>query len=276
MRGRNEPLDEQALRHGAPTLFAEGKHSSRSERYAHIPTFAVLQALAKEGFDPWEVRVGGSGDEDKRAHTKHLIRLRHRSANALTMVGGAVFEVVLRNSHDGTSRYALAGGFFKMICSNGLMTSEGDMAEFKIAHKGDVVSKVIEGTYSVLDTAPLAIEHVREMEAITLTRPEQLAYAESAAMLRWQPDEYGSSTVPVRPEQVIMPRRRDDNTDRLWDVFNRAQENLVNGGNSYVGVRAGRSIHRTTRAVNGIDGNVNLNRALWALTARMAEIKNGA
>lgn len=73
-----------------------------------------------------------------------------------------------------------------------------------------------------------------------------------------------------------MPRRRDDNTDRLWDVFNRAQENLVNGGNSYVGVRAGRSIHRTTRAVNGIDGNVNLNRALWALTARMAEIKNGA
>jgi hypothetical protein len=278
MRGRNEPLDEQALRHGAPTLFAEAKHSSRSERYAHIPTFAVLQALAKEGFDPWEVRVGGSGDEDKRAHTKHLIRLRHRSANALTMVGGAVFEVVLRNSHDGTSRYALAGGFFKMICSNGLMTSEGDMAEFKIAHKGDVVAKVIEGTYSVLDTAPLAIEHVREMEGIHLSQPEQLAYAESAAMLRWPADrETGTSNVPVRPEQILRARRHEDNTDRLWDVFNRAQESLVQGGVYHQQTNAaGRTRAAFTRPVRNIDGNVNLNRALWALTERMRELKSGA
>jgi len=273
LRGRNEPLVEATLRSGAPTLFAEGKHSSRSERFAHIPTFEVLQALAKEGFEPWEVRVGGSGDEDKRAHTKHLIRLRRREER---MVGGAYFETILRNAHDGTSAYALMAGFFKMVCSNGLVTSDGELAELRVPHKGDVVHKVIEGTYQILDEAPKAIEHVREMEGIQLSQPEQLAFAESAAMLRWAPDENGTSTVPIGIEQVIAPRRYADASPSLWDTFNRAQENLVQGGTHYLGTRGERTVHATTRPVRNIDGNVNLNRALWALTERMRELKVGA
>jgi len=274
LRGRNEPLDEATMRSAAPTLFAEGKHSSRSERYSHIPTYEVIKALAKEGFQPYEVRVGGSGDEDKRAHTKHLIRFRREGTQ---LVGGAYFETILRNAHDGTSAYALLAGFFKMVCSNGLVTSDGEMAELRIPHKGDVVHKVIEGTYTILDEAPRAIEHVREMEAIELSRPEQLAFAESAAMLRWAPDrETGTSTVPMRStDQVIWPRRPEDASPSLWDTFNRAQENLVNGGNIYERVDAqGRHHYARTRPVRNIDGNVTLNRALWALTERMRELKS--
>jgi len=274
IRDAHEPLTEGAMRANAPTLFAEGKHSSRSERYSHIPTFAVLEALAKEGFRPYEVRVGGSGDEDKRAHTKHLIRLRHDSNGALT-VGGAKFEVILRNSHDGTSAYALMAGFFRMVCSNGLVTSDGELAELKISHKGDVVHKVIEGTYQVLDSAPVAIEHVREMEAIQLSQDEQRAFAQSAAMLRWAPEENGTSNVPVSSLQVIYPRRHEDADPTLWNTFNRAQESLVNGGLNYSTRNArGSLVHRTSRPVRNIDGNVTLNRALWALTERMRELKS--
>jgi hypothetical protein len=113
------------------------------------------------------------------------------------------------------------------------------------------------------------------MEGVRLTYDEQRAYAESAAMLRWTPDENGSSTVPVTWDQVIRPRRHEDNTNQLWNVFNRAQENLINGGNHYVGNRPNGQIrHMTTRPVRGIDGSVNLNRALWALAERMRELKS--
>jgi Domain of unknown function (DUF932) len=271
VRGRNEPIDEATLRSVAPTLFATGKHSSRSERYSHIPTYEVLKALAKEGFDPWEVRVGGSGDEDKRAHTKHLIRLRRRGEG---IVGGSYFETILRNAHDGTSAYALLAGFFKIVCSNGLVVSDGEMTELRVPHKGDVVHKVIEGTYTVLDNAPRAIEHVREMEGIRLTAPEQRIFAESAAMLRWAPDENGASTVPLRTEQLLYPRRHEDASNTLWDTFNRTEEALVNGGLHYSRHDAqGRLRHATTRPVRNIDGNVNLNRALWTLADRMRELK---
>jgi hypothetical protein len=272
LRGRNEALDEGTLRSGAPTLFADAKHSSRSERYSHIPTFEVLRGLEREGFRPYEVRVGGSGDLDKRNHTKHLIRLRHDGVVA--RVGGAVPEVLLLNSHDGTSAYKLMYGLFRMVCSNGLVTAD-ELTELRIPHKGDVVSKVIEGTYQVLGESRRVVDQVQRFVGVTLSRPEQLAFAESAAMLRWAPDaDTGTSNVPVRPDQVVYPRRSEDAGADLWSTFNVTQENLVNGGLHYSQRNArGTLVHRTARPVNGIDGNVTLNRALWALAAKMAELK---
>jgi hypothetical protein len=267
LRGRNEPLDEATMRSAAPTLFAEGKHSSRSERYSHIPTYEVLRGLAKEGFQPYEVRVGGSGDEDKRAHTKHLIRFL-RSEQA-PRANGSIWELVLLNSHDGTSAYKLMSGFFRMVCSNGLITAD-DLSEQRVSHKGDVVHKVIEGAYTVLNEGPRLIEQTHEMAAITLTRPEQLAFAEAASELRWPSDpETGSSNVPVRPEQVIYARREEDRAPTLWNTFNVAEEALLNGGLHYSSRNArGTLVHRTARAVNGVDQNVGLNRALWILASR--------
>src|SRR4051812_6375940 len=271
LRGRNEPLDEATMRSAAPTLFADGKHSSRSDKYSHIPTFEVLRGLAKEGFRPYEVRVGGSGDADKRAHTKHLIRLRSEQA---PRANGSIWELVLLNSHDGTSAYKLMSGFFRMVCSNGLITAD-DLSEQRVSHKGDVVHKVIEGAYTVLNEGPRLIEQTREMAAITLTRPEQLAFAEAASELRWPSDpETGTSNVPVRPEQVIYARREEDRAPTLWNTFNVAEEALINGGLNYSSRNArGTLVHRTARAVNGVDQNVGLNRALWILAAKMAELK---
>jgi len=269
---QGQGLEEGELRSAAPTLFATGKHSSRSDRYSHIPTFEVIQGLAREGFQPVEVRVGGSGDEDKRAHTKHLIRFRSR--NETVRVNGSIWELLLLNSHDGTSAYKLMSGFFRIVCSNGLVTAD-DLCEVRIPHKGDVVHNVIEGTYTVLNEGPRIADNVQRMQGLTLSTPEQEAYGEAAALLRWHPTEANPDIrPPVRAEHVVSARRFQDAQDNsLWGTFNRAQENLVNGGQTYLAERAGRPSYRRTRAVNGIDGNVSLNRALWTLTQRMLELK---
>ena len=39
------PLGEEQMRTVAPSIFATGKHQSRSERYAYIPTIDVLRGL---------------------------------------------------------------------------------------------------------------------------------------------------------------------------------------------------------------------------------------
>ena len=51
LRG-DAPLSEDQMRAAAPSVFAEGKHASRSERYTYIPTIEVLRGLRKEGFEP--------------------------------------------------------------------------------------------------------------------------------------------------------------------------------------------------------------------------------
>ena len=40
-----QPLADDQMRKAAPSIFAEGKHFSRSERYTYIPTIDVLRGL---------------------------------------------------------------------------------------------------------------------------------------------------------------------------------------------------------------------------------------
>ena len=69
------PLTEDQMRATAPSVFAEGKHASRSERFTYIPTIDVLRGLRKEGFEPFMVAQGASRIEGKAPYTKHMIRI---------------------------------------------------------------------------------------------------------------------------------------------------------------------------------------------------------
>ena len=64
------PLSEEQMRAAAPSVFAEGKHASRSERYTYIPTIEVLRGLRKEGFEPFMVAQGASRVEGKAANSQ--------------------------------------------------------------------------------------------------------------------------------------------------------------------------------------------------------------
>jgi hypothetical protein len=266
LRARTEPLTIEQIERSAPSVLAVDKHSSRSDRYTYIPTRDVLAGLQREGFDPYEVRQGGSGDADKRAFTKHLIRLRQRGD---VMVGDSFREVILINSHDGTSSYQLMAGMFRLVCSNGLIVGAGDLQGVRIPHKGNIVHQVIEGAYRVVDDTKQAAIAAQDMRQIELRPAEADAFAEAASELRW--DE----AAPVQARQLLAPRRRDDVGSDLWRTFNRVQESLVAGGVSYTQRdERGRPVaRRETRPVQNIDGNVSLNRALWTLAQRMQELK---
>lgn len=260
-----EALEDAEIVARCPSVFAEAKHDSRSERYTYLPTRDLLAGLRKEGFFPVEVRQGGSRDEVKRGFTKHLIRLRRDPAQ----LRPESTEVVLINSHDGTSSYQLMHGIFRMICSNGLIS--GDFDGVRVGHRGDILSDVIEASYTVINESERVQPLIEDWSHTTLAPSEQIAFATAAKELRLESD------AEIRPERVIQARRREDVGDDLWRVFNRAQENLVRGGIAYDTRDANnRRVHRHVREAKSIDSNVKLNRALWTLAAEMAKIKGVA
>ena len=78
----------------------------------------------------------------------------------------------------------------------------------------------------------------------------------------------------ITAEQLLRANRREDVSGDLWTTFNRVQENVIRGGLSAFGRDANnRRRRQTMRAVEGIDQNRALNRALWTLAERMAELK---
>ncbi|GAB4089936.1 DUF932 domain-containing protein [Hydrogenophaga soli] len=256
------PLSDDQIRRVAPSIFADAPHESRSERYSYIPTAAVLTELRKEGFQPFMVTQTRVRDEGKREHTKHMIRLRHASQ----INGAEANEIVLLNSHDGTSSYQMLAGMFRFVCSNGLVCGD-TVADVRVPHKGDVAGHVIEGAYQVLG----GFEQVKEsrdlMRGITLDDGEAEVFARAALSLKYDdPDK----PAPITESQILMPRRFDDRHPDLWSVFNRTQENLTKGG---LQGRATNGRRQSTRPVQGIDQNIRLNRALWLLADGMRQLK---
>jgi hypothetical protein len=75
----DQPLADEQMRRAAPSIFAEGKHGSRSERHTYIPTIEVLRGLRKEGFEPFMVAQSKSRIEGKTEFTKHMIRIYCKS-----------------------------------------------------------------------------------------------------------------------------------------------------------------------------------------------------
>jgi hypothetical protein len=267
------PLDNDQLRRAAPSIFATEAHASRSNRFAPVATVDVLEGLRREGFEPFSAMQAKTRDETRQDFTKHLVRLRHRG---IQNQAGQSFEIVLVNANDGTAAYQMLPGFFRMVCANGLIA--GDSFEgVKVRHSGNAIGDVIEGAYRVLNDAPRVADQVDAFRAITLNRDERQAFAEAAHVIRF-PDHYAEgddrTETPIRPDQLLLPRRYDDKAPDLWTTFNVAQENVIRGGLSAMGRNAaGQRRRSTTREVNGIDQNRSLNRALWTLTEAMARLK---
>ncbi|EAW9211952.1 DUF945 domain-containing protein [Salmonella enterica] len=72
----------------------------------------------------------------------------------------------------------------------------------------------------------------------------------------------------VPATQILTPRRYEDRSDDLWTTYQRIQENLLKGG---LPGRTAKGKRSHTRAVNGIDGDIRLNRALWVMAEQMQQ-----
>jgi hypothetical protein len=264
------PLSEDQMRRTAPSIFAQGKHASRSERYSYIPTIDVLRGLQKEGFEPFMVAQGLSRIEGKTEYTKHLIRMRHAGQ---VQARAEANEIILINSHDGASSYQMLCGMFRFVCCNGLVI--GDVVEdIRIPHKGHIQGEVIEGAFRVLDEFEAVNEHTEAMKALRLEPHEEIAFATAALALRFGEravEEGGHRPTPVTAEQLNEARRIDDIGHNLWATFQRVQENVMRGGQP---ARSAQGRRMQTRAVTAIDRGVSLNRALWMLAEEMRTIKH--
>lgn len=260
------PLTDEQIQRVAPSIFAAAAHESRSARYTYIPTIEVLKGLRNEGFLPFMVAQSRTRDDGKRDFTKHMIRLRRHAGAAV--VGTEVPEIILVNSHDGTSGYQMIAGMFRFVCANGMVCPVGTADEVRIRHSGDVVGRVIEGAYEVVKEFDRVRESTDAMKSVSLTDGDQMKFARAALVAKYGENEHGA--YPITETQILVPRRAADVGQDLWRTFNVVQENLIRGGLS---ARTTNGRRNRTRAVAGIAQNVQLNRNLWTLADAMKQLK---
>lgn len=259
------PLVDEQLRHIAPSIFAENAHESRSSRYTYIPTIDVLNGLRREGFQPYMVCQGSTRVPGKSDFTKHMVRMRHVSDQAKSEAN----EIILVNSHDGTSSYQMLSGVLRFVCNNGLVCGEG-IEDYRVPHKGNIVDQVIEKAWTTLDGFGYIREVTDEMKSVTLSDAQAERFAQAALQIRYEPtkdDDGNWKPAPIDAYQLLTQRRPADAGRDVWTTFNRVQENAVRGG---LAARSANNRRIRTREVVGIDNSLDLNKRLWTLAQFVA------
>jgi len=264
-------LEEVQLMKSAPSIFATGGSEKMSSRYGFIPTIEVVRGLNKAGFHPVKASQTKSRSDEGRDYSKHLIRFRHESNLKAVKEDGLFPEIVLINSHDGSTSYQLRAGIFRLVCSNGLIVGD-ECYSRRIRHQGDVVEKVVEAANDLIEITPISVEKANEWSQIELDPLQKIAFAESAALLKWDPLIVEARPMKDISEGLLSPKRWGDRKNDLWTTFNVVQENMLQGGIRY---RTDAGSRQRSRAVNSVSENIRLNTSLWSLTEKMAGLVKG-
>ncbi len=239
------------LKEAVPSIFAESPAENVSSRYGFVNTKQIVDIMRKDGFEV--AHASGGLRQRSRTHGIHEVRLR-QIGTAIKL--NEVFpEIVLINSHDGSSSAILHMGLFRQVCSNGLIVGAAFQQSVRVPHIGDPEENVLTAARFIMDSTPKLID------TIDTWRNRQMTIAEI--------DEFGRRALDLRKAagnvvgSVTEPRRYEDNANNLWNVFNRTQESLVRGGVLTQSEKTGK--FRRTRGLRAVKPLVALNRGLWDL-----------
>jgi hypothetical protein len=254
----DRPLSLDEIRGNAPAVFASEAHSSRSERYAYVPTERPLLALMENGWDVWEVRQQRSRDNDRDPFTKHMLRLRKGGDDGTARNRDGSAEIVIVNAHDGTASYSIHAGFFRLVCSNGMVAGR-TLGTIRVQHtKSLATSEAVLGASErvLTDKVPLMLGQIDKLREYETTHDDRMELARTAMALR-----YGKTVQPMRPEELLNTRRSIDAADNMWTVLNRIQENIIDGGWEVRSTLMGR--RSMVRPVERVSANAAINMGIW-------------
>jgi len=243
----------------APAVFAEHAADITGPRYVFISTRDVVMALMDAGFEPTTVQQTRSRAPGNAGFARHMLHFKP-VVQALSL-DDVLGEIVLLNSHDGRSAYQLRAGLYRPVCTNGMLTSMGDVGFVHVSHRGNVVANVVDAALKITRDLAQVGEAVAQMRLTMLTEGQQLDFAREALALRFA----GQDAAPVEAVQLLERRRMADVGDDVWRTFNTVQEHVLRGGLAGRTAR-GRVMH--TRGIRAIRENVRLNTGLWDLALR--------
>lgn len=261
----NRPLSLDEIRHAAPAVFAAEAHESRSDRYAYVPTERPLTALMDNGWQVWEVRQQRSRDGGKDPYTKHMLRLRKSNEGEVIHGRDGTAEIVLINAHDGTASYSISAGYFRLVCSNGMVAGR-TLGSIRVQHtKSLATSEAVLGASErvLTEKVPLMLGQIDKLREYEVPAEQHLELAETALALR-----YGSNVPPMPAVDLLRVRREIDAANNMWVVLNRIQENIMDGGWETRSMLMGR--RSMVRPVERVSAAAAINMGLWDKAVQLA------
>lgn len=234
------------------------KESSKEvgARYRHIDSENILGVFRDHGFNFDQYSEANPRKLERRGYQRHLMKFTRDDLNT---GNGEKLELLVTNSHDGTSSLRFDVGVFRFACANGLVVGDTAFSE-RIRHVGDVESKISETIESMVKRLPLVAARIEKYKGINIDNDVVISMLGESLKLRGI-DATASVYVPG-------PRRQEDKGSDLWTFYNILQESLIKGGLYIHTPEQPRG--RKLRALKSNKSIIEVNKGLWNITERIA------
>ena len=264
----------EELKEIAPSIFTKKGSDKTSSKYTHIPTDRVIKDLELLGWGVVDAKEVNARQD--KGYQKHLVVFRNPDVSInkkSTNVDGEVFEdivfpqILVTNSHDGKNSFKFQAGLYRMVCKNGLVIADQQFEDYTIRHMGydfEALQGVIKDMISNLD---LTVESMNKMRKIELDENQQFEFAKKLLDIRVE----GTDNL-YREEQIgdiLVPQRKEDFGDDLWSVFNRVQENIVEGNFKYYNAKT-LGTERQARPIKNFKQDMDVNKKLFSAALEYA------
>ena len=178
-----------------------------SNKYRFVPSTQIIADLSKQGWQLNKVLEANTKSAKRFGWQKHVMRFRNPSLKLDVLESFP--EIVVVNSHDGSTAFQLMAGLFRLVCSNGLIVADNMFGNHHIRHVGYTADKVFEAVSQILGFVPRIAERIEEFSTIELTPDERGVYAMAACEVKH------GRTEGYSIEEILRPRRKADSKPSL-------------------------------------------------------------
>ena len=256
----------EELRETTPSIFTKLGSKDVSEKYTHIPTDRVIADMELLGWGVVDAKEVKARKEGTIGFQKHLVVFRNNDVVINGENGDTVYpQVVLTNSHDGKNAFKFTAGLFRMICENGLVIATDTFEDVKVRHMGYDFETLQGVVKEMIERLPLTVECMNKMKEVELEEKQMLELAKSFLNIRIEGTENTFDSQAI--EDVLSAQRKADEGNCLWEVFNRVQENVMEGNFQY---KTTKGSMRQARVIKNFKQDQDLNKKLFTKALEFA------
>jgi len=180
-------------------------------------------------------------------------------------------RIILTNSHDGMQAFKFSVGIYRLVCSNGLVVADEEFSDFKIKHKGYTFGELRNVVTQAVEDLPNRVEVMNKMQDTILTPEQKNKLALDAMLVRAGilPGSEKAKEFNYDDETIIDildPKRKEDEGDDLWKVFNVIQEKITQG--DFHAALTGAKV-RKVRKIASFEKDLKVNKELFKLATAL-------
>jgi hypothetical protein len=272
-KGLDTYLSKEQIREQAPLVFAETPtNPDVSNKYLFVNTETIIDDLDKLGWKP--VSVGQRKARGKSTiFSKHMVSFQNPDIKIAGKNGEteAFSRIILTNSHDGMQAFKFSVGIYRLVCSNGLVVADEEFSDFKIKHKGYTFGELRGVVNQAVEDLPNRVEVMNQMQSTILSPEQKSKLALDAMLIRAgiKPGSEKASEFNYDEETIIDildPKRKEDEGDDLWKVFNVIQEKITQG--DFHAALTGAKV-RKVRKIKSFEKELEVNKKLFKLATAL-------